>query len=60
MGMNPVVVEMATWKHLEFPFSSKRVIQSQLCISGEIVDVSVATKFLKDEDWWFLPHPRLD
>lgn len=50
MGMNPVVVEMATWKHLEFPFSSKRVIQSQLCISGEIVDVSVTTKFLKDED----------
>ena len=50
MGMNSTVVEMAVWKHLEFSFSSKRVNQSQFCISGETIDVSSASKVLKDED----------
>lgn len=49
-GINSTVVEMAEWKHLEFPLSSKRLNQNQLCISREIVDVSATTKGLKDED----------
>lgn len=50
MGMNSTVVEMAMWKHLEFSFSSKRVNQSQFCISGETIDVSAASKVSKDKD----------
>lgn len=57
MGMNSTVVEMAMWKHLEFSFSSKRVNQSQFCISGETIEVSAASKVSKDKDWWFLSHP---
>lgn len=45
IGMNLIVVEMAKWKHLKFLFFSKRGNQNQPCISGEIVDISVATPY---------------
>lgn len=47
--MRVITVGEATWKPLILSLPRKRVNQEQYYISGEIAEISVTMKYLKDE-----------